>query len=250
MFEPRANHPFLEVIFERDCQDIFLQIGFRELFCSGVAFSKMAQGNHVCLGMIPDPSSFDVKLSALTDAQYVEHLAGSTMNQFIKRVLCRQHMGAFDALQMFKGKQSPQLNPQALEVFMQMVLSGFPMLSGKIKTDDEQVQVMFCSRGDWQTKSGYKLPPLAPRVLDFKFATMQNEFELMRFQAKNSHDLAGHAMKAKMLSAVSSLIYGMHYSELVPDAELTDPNRIFVSDKKVVQSNNLEYMLEKVRRNA
>lgn len=250
MFEPRKNHPFLEIIFERDCHDIFLQIGFRDLFASGIAFNKMTQGEHVCLGMIPDPSAFNVKMSPDSESQYIEHLTGSVLNQFIKRVLCREHMATFDALQLFKGKQNPKLNPKALEILVQLFLSGFPMLSAKMRTEDNLITILFHSRGSWTTRTGYALPQLSPRATDFKINEIENEFELLRFQADSNHDLANHAMKAKILSAISSLIYGMHYSASVPDKEIEDNNKIVVTENKVLQSNKLTYMLEKVRRNA
>jgi len=249
MFEPRKNHPFLDIIFERDCHDIFLQIGFRDLFSSGLAFSKMTEGNHICLGMIPDPSAFNVKMSPDTESQYIEHLTGSTLNQFIKRALCRKHMATLDALQLFKGKQA-QINLKAFEILVQLILSGFPMLSAKMRTEDDTVTILFHSRGAWTTRTGYALPQLSPRATDFKISEIQNEFEFLRYQAESNHDLANHAMKAKMLSAISSLIYGMHYSEPVPDKEIKDNNKIVVSENKVLQSNQLTYMLEKVRKNA
>jgi hypothetical protein len=245
MFQPRQNHPFLEIIFEQESSDIFLQIGFRDLFLDGIPFSRLVDGHHVCLGMVPDTSSFG-PLSPMVKNQYLEHLAGSVMNQFIKRVMCRKFMGAFDSLQLF-DKQA-KLNEKSVEIFIQMILTGFPMLAGKLKSENGVMEIMFHSFGTWTTKNEYVLPALSPRITSFDINVMEREFETLRFQAGNEHQEANHAMKAKLFSVMSSNIYGLHFAENVDDDVLKDPNKIFVAEKKVVQSNNLSYLLEKAQK--
>lgn len=246
------QHPFLEIVEESENHNQFIRLGLREMLCDGQPFSRMVGGNPVAVGLMPDPEHItQTKMTESFKHRYMDHLVGTTLNEFIRRVMCRQHLANFANLQLFQRDinkvMTNKVSEQALEVFVQMIISGFPFLRASSKSDGESLMVRFDQRGAWKTKDGSELPVLNPGVLEFPYARLSREFDELKADAEGDSAAANEAIKAKMLCSISSVFYRMEFSLPVDESKLVDPNKITVIEKPVSLSDRLKYDLQKAQ---
>lgn len=245
-------HPFLEIVEEMENHNWFIRIGLREFYCGKQPFSQMVQGNHVAVGLLPDPEHItQTKMRESFKNRYLDHLVGTTLNEFVRRVLCRQHLANFANLQLFHRDANKvmtnKLNVSGVEAFVQMIISGFPFLRASSKASDESLIVRFDQRDKWYTKAGEELPALNPGILEFEFARLAREFDELKADAEGDSAAANEAIKAKMLCSVSAVFYRMAFEGEVDLAKLEDPNKITIVEKPLSLSDRLKYDLQKAQ---
>lgn len=243
-------HPFFEFVEEVDNHNHLVRVGLREYVVDGrIQISKMVGGNHVGLGIMPDPEY--LTNTALTESfknRYLDHLVGTLLNEYLKRVLCRQHLGAFAGLQLF-SRDTGKPNPKALEILFQMIVSGLPFLRVLTKSDDEGIAFRFESNGTWHTMSHFKLPPLDSAGIELNYAKIHREFDGLRADSEGDFSAANEAFKAKILCSVSSMLYNMRFSEEVKPELLEDPNKkLTIVERPVDLAGRLKYDLEKAQK--
>lgn len=243
-------HPFFEFVEETDNHNQMVRIGLREYVVDGrLQLSKMVDGHHIGIGIMPDPEY--LTNTALTESfknRYMDHLVGTLLNEYLKRVLCRQHLGAFAGLQLF-SRETCKPNPKALEILFQMIASGLPFLGVMSKEDDHGVAFRFGSKGSWHTMNHVKLPALEPAGIELDYAKIQREFEGLRSDSENDFSAANEAFKAKILCSVSSMLYNMRFCEEVNPELLEDPNKkLVLVERPVDLAGRLKYDLEKAQK--
>lgn len=243
-------HPFFEFVEETDNHNQMVRVGLREYLVNGMStISSMVGGNHIGIGLMPDPEY--LTNTALTESfknRYMDHLVGTLLNEYLKRVLCRQHLGAFAGLQLF-SRETCKPNPKALEILFQMIASGLPFLSVRSKEDDQGVAFRFDSKGNWYTSERYKLPALDSAGIELDYTKIQREFEGLRSDSENDFSAANEAFKAKILCSVSSMLYNMRFSEEVKPELLEDPNKkLVLVERPVDLAGRLKYDLEKAQK--
>lgn len=252
-FTVNRTHPIFEIIEETENHNWFVRIGLREFWIDGnTKFSQLVGGNHICLGIMPDPEHItQTKMRESFKNKYLDHLVGTSLNEYIKRGLCRENLGAFANLKIFtkddNGVLSKKPNPKSLEILFQLLLQGFPMLRLSSKTDESSVFFRFDSRGKWYTKERKELPELNPALIEIPFARLGREFEELMADAEGDSAAANEAIKVKLLCSFTSMLYNMSFAEKVDEKLLEDPNRVFVVQKPMDMASKLKYQLEKAQ---
>lgn len=243
-------HPFFEFVEETDNHNQMVRVGLREYLVNGMStISSMVGGNHIGIGLMPDPEY--LTNTALTESfknRYMDHLVGTLLNEYLKRVLCRQHLGAFAGLQLF-NRETCKPNPKALEILFQMIASGLPFLKVASKESDTGIAFRFGSKGNWYTSERYQLPELEAAGIELDYAKVQREFEGLRSDSEGDFSAANEAFKAKILCSVSSMLYNMRFSEEVKPELLEDPNKkLILVERPVDLAGRLKYDLEKAQK--
>lgn len=252
-FINNEQHPFLEIYEEQENNNWFCQIGLREFNIDRkVDFSQMVGGNPIALGILPDPEHItQTKMTESFKNRYRDHLVGTTMNEFIKRVMCRKHLGNFANLQLFVRNENKvmtsKLNPAAVEVFFQMVMSGFPFLAGAIKETEKSVVIRIDQRGTWYTRDGQELPKVNPGIIELEYQRLAREFESLLADSEGDSSAVNEAMKGKLLCSLSSVMYRMKFEQEINPETIKDPNKLQIVQKPISLSDRLKYDLQKAQ---
>lgn len=225
----REDHPFFEVSGVTFNNEHIFEIGIRPtLKVNNTPMFEIFEQVR-CIGLLPDfkmALGHDIHPSILTACH--DHMMGTVVNQFIKRLNWR-NTANIENLVLFPkqadGTLSDEIDFNRLQLLFELLLGQFVMLDCSTKqNDDDKFMLFIHARGDWTTFEGEPLPKLKGIGMEFSKERLRLEFNRFLPELK-SGGLVNDAIKAQIISVLSSHLYSMSFEEPVDSELLAGPHR-------------------------
>jgi hypothetical protein len=225
----REDHPFLEISGLTFNNEHIFEIGIRPtLKVNGTPMFEIFEQVR-CIGVLPDfkmALGHNIHPSIMTACH--DHMMGTTVNQFIKRLNWRNTANIENLILFPKqadGTLSDEIDFNRLQLFFELLLGQFVMLDCSTQQpDDDRFMLFIHSRGEWTTFEDEPLPKLRGIGVEFSKERLKTEFNRFLPELK-SGTLANDAVKAQIISVLSSQLYAMSFDGAVEADLLAGPHR-------------------------